>query len=76
MVGMHGGLPAPLAEAPSQESRMRLHVTEGTVPGKSLRTEFGSADPLPTFGQINCLFAEGMSSCPNCGIFQELKKKL
>lgn len=30
----------------------------GTALGKSLRTEFGSADLLPTFGLINCLFAQ------------------
>lgn len=56
MVGLHGvQLPG---RSPYQESQMWLPLDGGMVLGKSLRAEFGSADLLPTFGLINCLFAQ------------------
>lgn len=65
MVGLHGAFPSSLAEAPIRRVRCGFYLSGGMALGKSLRAEFGSADLLPTFGLINCLFAEDRSSCPN-----------
>ena len=58
MVGLHGAFPGFLAEAPIESVRCGFRLSGGTALGKSPRTEFNSADLLPAFGLISCLFAQ------------------
>lgn len=73
MVGLHRAFPRSLAEAPIRRVRCGFHLSGETALGKSLRAEFGSADRLPTFGLINCLFAQRTGAAVQTGIFQGCK---